>query len=99
MKYLKYREIELKKLIKKYPSQKEELKSRRLGKSTGYALKAIGKALSNPNSDVVIVDHMRKASIRHIQVPLIIELIEKLGLDGLSINKQNLTLRYTVKFI
>lgn len=100
MKYLKHRETEFKKLIKKDPTKEFELRSRRLGRSTGFALQAIGKALSNPNQSIPLADHLNSViAVRDIQIHLISEIIVKLGLDGLVLDKRRLTLTYKVLFI
>jgi hypothetical protein len=75
---------------------------RRSGRSTAFAMMTIAQALTFPNQPISFKDHYMingespRRVLIDIQLPLIIDTIRKMGLQGMTINRRNLTLTYTL---
>lgn len=76
--------------------QREEIKVRRTGRSLGIALTSIGAALSNPNTNITLIDHANTRQTNSLLVEYIETLIEKLGLKNIHVNKTKQVIRYVL---
>lgn len=63
------------------------------GKSTGYVLEMIGKAMQNPNQKVKLAEHTEYFKNRHL-TGLAEKLIQDLRLKYFSISRHNDTIEY-----
>ena len=76
--------------------QRNEMKRRQTGRSLGIALTSIGAALSNPNTNITVIDHDNKSQTNSLLVEYIETLIEKLGLKNIHVNKTKRVIRYVL---
>jgi predicted methyltransferase len=76
--------------------QRNEMKRRQTGRSLGIALTSIGAALSNPNTNITVIDHDNKPQTNSLLVEYIETLIEKLGLKNIHVNKTKRVIRYVL---
>lgn len=76
--------------------QREEIKVRRTGRTLGIAFAALGHALTNPNTDILVIDHVNTRQTNLILVEYIETLIEKLGLKNIHVNKTKTMIRYVL---
>ena len=76
--------------------QRNEMKRRQTGRSLGIALTCIGTALSNPNTNITVIDHDNKPQTNSLLVEYIETLIEKLGLKNIHVNKTKQLIRYVL---
>ena len=76
--------------------QRNEMKHRQTGRSLGIALTSIGAALSNPNTNITVIDHDNKPQTNSLLVEYIETLIEKLGLKNIHVNKTKRVIRYVL---
>lgn len=64
--------------------------------SLGQAFLVIGNAITNPNTNIPIIDHRNTKHDHLVLAESIISLIEKLGLKNFHVNKSKLVIRYCV---
>ena len=79
--------------------QRDEMKRRQTGRTLGIALTSIGAALSNPNTNITLIDHDNKPQTNSLLVEYIETLIEKLGLKNIHVNKTKQVIRYVLLVI
>lgn len=76
--------------------QRDEIKVRRTGRTLGIAFAVLGRALTNPNTDIPVIDHVNTRHANLILVEYIETLIGKLGLKNIHVNKTKLMIRYVL---
>lgn len=76
--------------------QRNEMKRRQTGRSLGIALTCIGTALSNPNTNITVIDHDNNPQSNLLLVNYIETLIESLGLKNIHVNKMKRLIRYVL---
>jgi hypothetical protein len=67
---------------------------RRTGRSTALAFRLISDAILNPNMPIRIIDHYGTHQANMMLANMIVDIIEKTGLQYLTINGANLTLKF-----
>lgn len=76
--------------------QRDEIKVRRTGRTLGIAFATLGSALTNPNTNITVIDHDNKPQTNSLLVEHIETLIEKLGLKNIHVNKTKRVIRYVL---
>ena len=76
--------------------QREEIKVRRTGRTLGIAFAVLGHALTNPNTDILVIDHANTRQSNLILVEYIETLIGKLELKNIHVNKTKTMIRYVL---
>lgn len=72
----------------------EKNTDRRTGRSTAYALRLISDAILQPGQPIRIIDHYGTHEANRMLATMIMDIIEKTGLQYLTINRANLTLTF-----
>ena len=72
----------------------EKYTDRRTGRSTALAFRIISDAILNPNMPIRIIDHHGTHQADRMLANMIMDVIEKTGLQYLTINGANLTLKF-----
>jgi hypothetical protein len=67
---------------------------RRTGRSTALAFRIISDAILNPNMPIRIIDHYGTHEANRMLANMVSDIIEKTGLQYLTINGANLTLKF-----
>lgn len=76
--------------------QRDEIKVRRTGRTLGIAFATLGRALTNPNTNIPVIDHVNTHQANLILVEYIETLIGKLGLKNIHVNKTKRVIRYVL---
>jgi hypothetical protein len=80
-----------KEFIEKFPSATD----RRTGRSTAIALRTITWAIENPDQPISIRDHHPTIKAHQFLARMIADMIQKLELQHLTINRAKLTLIFS----
>lgn len=83
-------------VIEELTRKRIEMKTRDAEYSLGQAFLVIGNAITNPNTNIPIIDHRNTKHDHLVLAESIILLIEKLDLKNFHVNKSKLVIRYFV---
>jgi hypothetical protein len=72
----------------------EQNADRRTGRSTAYAFRLISEAILHPGQPIRIIDHYGTHEANRMLAKMTGDIIEKTGLQYLTINQANLTLTF-----
>lgn len=72
----------------------QENADRRTGRSTAYAFRLISEAILHPGQPIRIIDHYGTHEANRMLAKTTWDIIEKTGLQYLTINQANLTLTF-----
>ena len=75
-----------------------EVKDRRTGRTTSDCFNIISTAMRNINLPIKIYDHYSndRMMLSFNTIPRLWEIIKKMGLEGFTINKQDMTITYSL---